>query len=248
MSVAVISGGAGGIASACASRLLARGVRVALVDRDEAALAEAARRLGDVLTLVADVDDGAALDVAFARADAELGPLSIAVSAVAHEQHGGWDALSDADVAAALRVTVAGGFGFCRRAAERMADGGGRIVIVSSLHAVIPFAGALAYNAAQGALRAMGLSLAHELLARRIAVNLVEPGWIDTPGERRWYSEAQLATAAARLPLGRLGTPDDVAAAVDFLSSDGAAYVTGATLRVDGGMALSMAALPEVQP
>ena len=244
MSLAVISGGAGGIAGACARRLLERGLCVALVDRDEPALAAAAERLGgDVTTLCADVGDGAALDAAFAA----LGPVSVAISAVAHEVHGGWDAVGEAAFDASLRVTVGGGFAFCRRAAERMGSGG-RIVIVSSLHATLPLAGAIAYNAAQGALRQLGLSPAHELLPRRIAVNLVEPGWIDTPGERRWYSEDQLAGVAARLPLGRLGTPDDVAATVTFLCSPDAAYITGATVRVDGGMSLSMTVLPEVGP
>lgn len=249
MSVAAITGGAGGIAGACAERFLARGMTVALVDRDEAALARAAARLGAddrLLTAVCDVADGAALERAFADVE-PAGPLGVAVSAVAHEVHGGWDEVDPADLDASLRITVGGAATFCRLAAARMIGSGGRgrIAIISSLHAVLPIPGAIAYNAAQGALRQLGLTLAHELLGR-VAVNLVEPGWIDTPGERRWYTEEQLATAAARLPLGRLGTPADVAAAVDFLCSPDAAYITGATLRVDGGMSLPMSRLPEV--
>jgi glucose 1-dehydrogenase len=247
-SVAVISGGAGGIATACARRLLADGAAVALLDRDRAALTEAVERLrgagGPLLGLPVDIADRGALDDAFERIGAELGSTSVAVSAVAHEEHGGWDEVDAESMERALRITVAGGFAFCRLAARQMAAGD-RIVIVSSLHATLPFTGAVAYNAAQGALRQLGLSLAGELLPRRIAVNLVEPGWIDAPGERWWYSEEQLTRAGERLPLGRLGTPEDVAAAVSFLCSDDAAYVTGATIRVDGGMALSMARLPE---
>jgi glucose 1-dehydrogenase len=246
--VAVISGGAGGIATACARRLLANGAAVALLDRDRAALSEAVERLrragGPVLGLPLDIANGQALEDAFERIGAELGDTSLAVSAVAAEEHGGWDEVGAESMERALRITVASGFAFCRLAARQMAAGD-RIVIVSSLHATLPFTGAVAYNAAQGALRQLGLSLAAELLPRRIAVNLVEPGWIDTPGERRWYSEEQLARAGRRLPLGRLGTPEDVAAAVGFLCSDDAAYVTGATIRVDGGMALSMTRLPE---
>lgn len=247
MSVAVISGGAGGIATACARRLLARGVRVALLDRDEAALTAAANRLsgeGEVLALIADVGEAATLDAAFARVATDLGPVAIAISAVAHEEHGGEDVIAQQAFDDSLRVTVGGGFAFCRRAAAQM-EAGGRIAIVSSLHAVLPLAGAIAYNAAQGALRQFGLSLARELLDRRIAVNLVEPGWIDTPGERHWYTDDELAAVAQRLPFGRLGSPDDVAAAVDFLCREEAAYITGATVRVDGGLSLSMATLPQ---
>jgi glucose 1-dehydrogenase len=246
--VAVLSGGAGGIATACAARLLTDGAAVALLDRDRPALGESLERLrgagGPVLGLPVDVADRRALEDAFERIATELGDTSLAVSAVAAEEHGGWDEIDAEALEQALRITVAGGFAFCRLAARQMAAGD-RIVIVSSLHATLPFTGALAYNAAQGALRQLGLSLAAELLPRRIAVNLVEPGWIDTPGERRWYSEEQLARAGKRLPLGRLGTPEDIAAAVGFLCSDDAAYITGATIRVDGGMALSMSRLPE---
>jgi glucose 1-dehydrogenase len=249
MSVAAITGGAGGIAGACAERFLARGMTVAMLDRDEAALARAAARLdaGDrVVTAVCDVADGAALRRVFADIE-PAGPLGVGVSAVAHEVHGGWDEFDPADLDASLRITVGAAAAFCRLAAARMIGSATprRIAIISSLHAVLPIPGAIAYNAAQGALRQFGLTLAHELLGR-VTVNLVEPGWIDTPGERRWYTEEQLATVATRLPLGRLGTPADVAAAVDFLCSPDAAYITGATLRVDGGMSLPMSRLPEV--
>jgi glucose 1-dehydrogenase len=247
MSVAVISGGAGGIATACARRLLARGDSVALLDRDEAALSAAVETLrgeGTVLPLSADLGDAATLDAAFARLAANLGPASIAVSAVAHEVHGGLDAVELRDLDDSLRLTVGGGFDFCQRAAAQM-EAGGRIVLISSLHAVLPLAGAVAYNVAQGALRQLGLSLARELLERRIAVNLVEPGWIDTPGERRWKTDEELDAIGRSLPLGRLGRPDDVGAAVDFLTGGDAAYITGATIRVDGGISLSLAALPE---
>jgi glucose 1-dehydrogenase len=249
MRVAAITGGAGGIASACAERFLARGMTVTLLDRDEAALARAAARLdaGDRLrTALCDVAERAALERAFADIES-AGSLGVAVSAVAHEVHGGWEEVEPEDLDASLRITVGGAAAFCRLAAARMIGSGsvGRIAIISSLHAVLPISGAIAYNAAQGALRQLGLTLAHELLGR-VAVNLVEPGWIDTPGERRWYTDEQLVTAGARLPLGRLGRPADVAAAVDFLCSPDAAYITGATLRVDGGMSLPMSRLPEV--
>ncbi|NIV20107.1 MAG: SDR family oxidoreductase, partial [Gammaproteobacteria bacterium] len=79
-----------------------------------------------------------------------------------------------------------------------------------------------------------------ELTAQRINVNVVNPGWIDTPGERVHTSEAEIEAAGPQLPWGRLGTPDDIAKAVAFLASDDADYITGAALRVDGGYMASL--------
>ena len=81
-------------------------------------------------------------------------------------------------------------------------------------------------------------TLAGETDAARIAVNVIDPGWIDTPGERAFFTEAQIRDDGARLPWGRIGTPDDIAAAAAFLASAEADYVTGTVLRVDGGLAL----------
>ncbi len=240
MSIAVVTG-AGGIGGACAEALVAQGTRVALIDRDSDAAARGAARLGPgALGLAADVTDPDGLAQALDTVRRELGEVRIAVSAVAHEEHGGLEATDDAALRRSLEGTVVPALRFCRFVAEGMGEGG-RIVIVGSLHGVLPFTGAVAYNAAHGALRQLAGTLAHELLARRIGVDLVEPGWIDTPGERRFYSEEQLRQIDEQLPWG-LGTPADIGAAVAFLAS--ARWITGATLRVDGGMSVAMARLP----
>jgi glucose 1-dehydrogenase len=241
MSVAVVTGGAGGIGAACVRALAAAGHDVAVLDPAPARVAEAA------LQLAVDATAPQELAAALERVRAELGgPIGIAVGGVSHEQHGSALAITPEQLDASLRGTAHAALALAQPVARQMIDAGqgGRIVFVGSLHATLAFPAAAAYNAAEAALLAVARSLARDLLTHRIAVNVVEPGWIDTPGERRWYSEEQLAAAATRMPWGRLGRPDDVAAAVAFLASSQAEYITGTTLRVDGGMSLAMTDLP----
>ncbi len=113
--------------------------------------------------------------------------------------------------------------------------GGGKIVFISSVHARIPFARSAAYNAGTSGLNALAFTIAAELLKHRINVNVIEPGWIDTPGEHEAFGTQAIADAAPGLPWGRLGTPSDIGKAAAFLSSDEADYITGTTLLVDGG-------------
>jgi glucose 1-dehydrogenase len=104
----------------------------------------------------------------------------------------------------------------------------------------MPAAGSAAYNMAKAAINHLGRTMAIELAPYRINVNMVNPGWIDTPGERKFSSEEQLRKAGERIPWGRLGTPEDIGKVVAFLASDEADYITGATLRVDGGFLLGL--------
>ena len=102
-------------------------------------------------------------------------------------------------------------------------------------------------NMAKAAINHLGRTMAAELAPYRINVNMVNPGWIDTPGERRFATEEQLREGGKRIPWGRLGTPEDVGKAVAFLVSDDADYITGATLRVDGGFLLGLGLPPPAQ-
>jgi glucose 1-dehydrogenase len=115
---------------------------------------------------------------------------------------------------------------------------GGSIVVISSVHADRPYALSTAYNAAKAGVNHMARTWAVELARHRIRVNVIEPGWIDTPGERKFFTEDQLASGAAKLPFHRLGRPDEVAKAVAYLLSDDAEYATGSTLLIDGGVSL----------
>jgi glucose 1-dehydrogenase len=119
--------------------------------------------------------------------------------------------------------------------------GGGKIVFISSVHARIPYAGSVAYNAAKSGLNHMARTIAAELLPHRINVNLIEPGWIDTPGEHETFGDEMIRQSGPKLPWGRIGVPEDIGRAAVFLCSDDADYITGTSLLVDGGYALRAA-------
>jgi glucose 1-dehydrogenase len=111
-------------------------------------------------------------------------------------------------------------------------------VVVSSPHAQIAFPHCMAYNMAKAALDQMMRTAAAELLPHKVRVNAVYPGWTDTPGERKYFSEEALRAAAKGLPWGRLATPDEIARAIVFLADPASDYITGTILHVDGGLFL----------
>jgi glucose 1-dehydrogenase len=111
-------------------------------------------------------------------------------------------------------------------------------VVVSSPHAVIPIPTAMAYNMAKAAIDHMARTAAIELAQHRIRVNIIHPGWIDTPGERKFFSEEQLAAGAKSIPWGRMGRPEEIGRLVAFVMSDDCDYMTGSTLLMDGGISL----------
>jgi len=151
-----------------------------------------------------------------------------------------------AHVEKTLAVTQFGVFHTCQLAARQMARqplngrARGKIVIIGSVHQELPAPTSAAYNMAKAAVNHLGRTMAAELAALHINVNVVNPGWIDTPGERQHASEETLAAAGQRIPWGRLGQPEDIGRVVVFLASDDADYVTGAALRVDGGFMLGL--------
>ncbi|NJN97515.1 MAG: SDR family oxidoreductase [Anaerolineales bacterium] len=112
------------------------------------------------------------------------------------------------------------------------------MIIIGSVLAEIPLRTSAPYNMAKAAINHLGRTLAAELAEYRINVNIINPGWIDTPGERQLASEAELEAGARLIPWGRMGTPADIGRAAVFLASDDADYITGSTLKVDGGFTL----------
>lgn len=242
---ALVTGAARGIGRGCAVELARAGADVVVNDRDRSPEAEALvadlRALGRQAVLVeGDVFDRSSCESVVERAVVALGRVDALVSNPAYSRRG--DFLDyDPDVfERVVRGTLFGGFHMSQLVARHMAarGGGGKIVFISSVHARIPFARSVAYNPAKAGLTHMAKTIAAELLPHHINVNVIEPGWIDTPGEHATFGSEVIARAGASLPWGRLGTPEDVGKAAVFLCSEDADYVTGTELVVDGGLCL----------
>lgn len=243
--VALITGGARGIGRACAAELARAGADVAFCDRGGAETASgtladiaAAGRRG--MYFQCDIADRSQVDAMFAALVREWGRLDVLVNNAAFSIRKPLIDLEVDDVRKTWDVCLWGAFHCAQLAARQMVKQGegGAIVSISSVHAWRPFARSTAYNAAKAGLNAMTGTWAVELAPHRIRVNAIEPGWIDTPGERSFYTEEQLAAEGAKLPLGRLGNPEEIAKAVRYLASSDASYVTGTILKVDGGITL----------
>lgn len=170
----------------------------------------------------------------------QLGDLNILVSNAAYSDRELFYQANLDGFRQTIDVSMWGAFYLVRKAALRMidADRGGNIVVVSSPHAHLAIPGAMAYNMAKAAIDQMARTAAVELAEYGIRVNIVHPGWTDTPGERKFFTEETLEAKGAELPLGRLGHPDEIGRGVVFLCNPENAYITGSTVTIDGGIQL----------
>jgi 3-oxoacyl-[acyl-carrier protein] reductase len=236
---ALVTGASGGIGAAIARALHAQGAAVALSGTRREALEALAAELGErAFVCPADLADPAAPDALVAAAEQAAGPLAILVNNAGmtrdmlalRMRDEDWQAVLDVDLAAPFRLARAALRGMLRRRA-------GRIINISSIVGATGNAGQANYAAAKAGLVGMTKALAQEVASRGITVNVVAPGFITTPMTDK-LPEQQRTRLAEAIPLGRLGQPDDVAAAVTYLASDEAGWVTGATLHINGGMAM----------
>ena len=117
---------------------------------------------------------------------------------------------------------------------------GGKIIVVSSVLAERPYSTSAAYNAAKAGINQMARTMANELARYHINVNVIEPGWIDTPGERLYATEEEMVSGGQKLPWGRLGTIEEMGAVAAFLASDAASYVSGSIVRADAAYMVSL--------
>jgi 3-oxoacyl-[acyl-carrier protein] reductase len=233
----LVTGAANGIGRAIASRLLAEGAAVALADVDAERCAEAAATLGDGAHAVeVDVADPASVDAGVERAVELLGGLDALVSNAGIVRDRRLGRMSDEDWRTVIEIDLGGCFHCARAALEPLTRSGhGRIVNISS-RAYLGNPGQANYSAAKAGVLGLTRALSLELGAAGIAVNAVAPGMIETELIRSHPSSEEIIRRAAEAtPLGRIGKAEDVAAAVAFLLSDDAAYVSGEVLHVTGG-------------
>jgi glucose 1-dehydrogenase len=244
-SVALVTGGSLGIGRATCIALARAGAQVAVNYRKHETEAEqvvqAVRDSGSqAIKVCADVADQRAVEQMVSQVVDHFGKLDIAVGNAAFSDREPFVEANMDGFRRTIDVTMWGAFHLTRAAAATMIRDGnpGSVVLVSSPHASIPVAGAMAYNMAKAALEAMAKTAALELANHQIRVNVIQPGWIDTPGERKFASEEALMRAGRRIPAGRLGTAEEVAHSILFLCDPRNEYTTGATLLVDGGISL----------
>jgi 3-oxoacyl-[acyl-carrier protein] reductase len=236
---ALVTGASGGIGAGIARALHAQGAAVVLSGTRRDALDTLAAELGArTFVCPADLRDPAAAETLVDAAEAAAGPLSILVNNAGLTRDmlamrmgdESWQTVLDVDLSAPFRLARVALRGMVRRRA-------GRIINISSIVGATGNAGQANYAAAKAGLVGMSKALAQEVASRGVTVNVVAPGFIVTPMTDA-LNEAQRTKLTGAIPLGRLGQPADVAAAIVYLASDEAAWVTGATLHVNGGMAM----------
>ncbi len=235
---ALVTGASGGIGAAIARALAGQGARVGLSGTREAALEALAGELDGAAVLPCDLGDSEAADGLVARAEEALGPLDILVSNAGVTRDGLFLRMRDEDWQTVLDINLTAGFRLARSALRgMMRRRNGRIIAVSSVVGVTGNPGQANYAASKAGMIGMTKAVAAEVAGRGVTVNCIAPGFVDTAMTQE-LNEKQKAQALDRVPAGRFGVPDDVAAAAVFLASDEAAYITGQTLHVNGGMAM----------
>ncbi|SCM73673.1 3-oxoacyl-(acyl-carrier-protein) reductase [uncultured Pleomorphomonas sp.] len=236
---ALVTGASGGIGGAIATALHAQGARVVLSGTRLAPLEELAGRLGDRSHVVAaNLSDRADVDRLFADAETALGQVDILVNNAGITRDGLFMRMKDEDWDQVIEVDLTSGFRLARAAVKGMMKRRfGRIIGITSIVGVTGNPGQGNYAAAKAGMIGMTKALAAEVATRGITANCVAPGFIETAMTDALNDKQKEGTLAA-VPMGRLGTPEEIAAACVYLASREAAYVTGQTLHVNGGMAM----------
>ena len=236
---ALVTGASGGIGEAVARALHAQGATVVLHGTRAEKLEALQKDLGArAFALAVDLSDRDAVAGLVDAASALAGPISILVNNAGITRDGLLMRMKDDDWDSVLEVNMTASMSLCRAAMRGMMKARtGRIISISSVVGVTGNAGQTNYAASKAGIIGFSKSLAAEVASRGLTVNVVAPGFIETP-MTDVLDESQKSALLTRVPAGRLGHADEIAATVAFLASDEAAYITGATLHVNGGMAM----------
>ena len=226
-----MTGGNRGIGRAIAEAFLAQGDKVAVTTRSGGAPEGA-------LDVTCDITDGAAVDAAFAEIEAAHGPVEILVANAGITADTLLLRMSDDDWSSVIDTNLTGSFRLAKRASKGMLRlRRGRIIFISSVVGLLGSPGQVNYAASKAGLVGMARSIARELGSRSITANVVAPGFVETD-MTAVLTDEQKTAIKTQVPLGRYADPVEVASAVTWLASEGAAYVTGAVIPVDGGLGM----------
>jgi 3-oxoacyl-[acyl-carrier protein] reductase len=236
---ALVTGATGGLGAAMARALHAQGATVTLSGTRQAVLDELAGELGERVHVVpSKLADSASVEALVPAAEAAMGKLDILVNNAGVTRDNLFLRMKDEEWAEVLNVNLTAGFRLARAALRGMMKRRfGRIIGITSVVGVTGNAGQANYAASKAGMIGLSKSLAAEVASRNITVNCVAPGFIATPMTDA-LSDKQREAILATVPVGRLGSAPEIAAAVVYLASDEAGYVTGQTLHVNGGMAM----------
>jgi 3-oxoacyl-[acyl-carrier protein] reductase len=228
--VVLVTGGNRGIGLATARLFAAGGDRVAVTSRSSA--------VDDLLSVPCDITDPESVDKALSAVETELGPVEVLVANAGIKDDKLLLQMDDGSFERVVDTNLVGSFRVVRRALPKMLRARkGRIILISSVVALSGSPGQANYGASKAGLIGFARSLAREIGSRNVTVNVVAPGYIETDMTARLGEERQ-RDVLAQLPLRRFGSVEDVAGTVHWLSSEGAGYITGAVIPVDGGLGM----------
>jgi 2-hydroxycyclohexanecarboxyl-CoA dehydrogenase len=240
--VALVTGGAGGIGRAICRAFAAQGATVAVCDLDEEAAAQTARELGDGhRAYSADISDSAAVAELVARAAGDLGPIAILVNNAGIDKIERFVDSTEQTWRKIVDVNYLGTVIVSRAVLDSMLEQRyGRIINIGSDAGRVGSSGEVVYSGTKGAIIAFGKALAREVASKGITVNTVCPGPTDTALLQQVadHNQNMFDALAKAVPMKRIGSPEDVAPAVAFFAGPGAAYITGQTLSVSGGLTM----------
>lgn len=233
--VAVVTGGSAGIGLGIAKRFVQEGGHVLITGRRQSELDKAIASIGSNAAAVrGDSANLADLDRIYAAVSAQAGRIDVLVVNAGVYEFGTFGEITEEHFDRTFNTNVRGLLFAVQKALPLMSRGSS-VILIGSMVSIKGFASCSVYNASKAAVRSFARTWIVDLKGRDIRINVLSPGYTDTPGLSHFMTDEEKASAVASVPLGRLGTPDDLGKAAVFLASDDSAYITGIELFVDGG-------------